>query len=52
MGLYARNKILTSFTIEKFISEYENAYNKVINTETLTTEIPELFELESHQEAS
>ncbi len=52
MGRYARNKILTSFTIEKFISEYENAYHKVINTDTFATETPELFELESHQEAS
>jgi hypothetical protein len=49
MGINARNKILDNFTIEKFISEYENAYESVLNPKR---ETEELYVLETHQEAS
>jgi glycosyltransferase involved in cell wall biosynthesis len=49
MGINARNKILDNFTIEKFIFEYENAYESVLNPKRETEEI---FVLETHQEAS
>ena len=52
MGINSRKKILDNFTIEKFISEYENAYESVLAPKRFEIEIPEVFELETHQEAS
>jgi hypothetical protein len=52
MGINSRKKILDNFTIEKFISEYENAYESVLAPKRIEIETPEVFELEAHQEAS
>lgn len=52
MGIYARNKVIQNFTIEKFIQEYEIAYDKVISREMNENHIPILIQLENHQEAS
>lgn len=52
MGINSRKKIIDNFTIEKFISEYENAYESVIISKKSEQKLPEIFELETHQAAS
>jgi hypothetical protein len=52
MGINARKKILDNFTIEKFITEYEYAYESVLTPKVMQNKTTELFELETHQEAS
>lgn len=38
MGAYARQKVIDNFTIDKFITEYEIAYNHIINRKTQVIE--------------
>ena len=52
MGRYARQKVISNFSIRKFINCYEQAYEKVLNPIEITIKEPYILEVEEHQEAS